>query len=365
MKTCRMLAGTLAAVALSTIGPGPCTTARAGNAGVTAAEGIVTVKDFTFADGGTLPSLRLHYLTMGTPRRDAAGHVTNAVLLLHGTTGSAEQFLGHGFAEALYGPGQPLDTGKLFLVVPDGIGAGGSSKPSDGLHARFPRYGYRDQVRAQHDLLERIGVTHLKLVLGTSMGGMQTWLWGETYPDAMDGLVAIASTPAAISGRNMMWRHMISQAVRQDPTWRGGDYAQDAPPRDWLRTAMPLFAIMTGSADQIQKEAPTRAAAMDLVARLEAAGRAIDANDYVYTFESSADYDPAPRLGAVTRPVLAINFADDLLNPPDLLDFTRASTVTAVLLPGGPHGYGHQTLAHAALWAPALRSFLEHVPGWP
>ena len=365
MKAWKMLAGILAAVTLSIIGPGTWTTARAGDADVTAAEGVVTVNDFTFADGEILSSLRLHYLTLGTPCRDAAGHVTNAVLLLHGTTGSAEQFLGHGFAEALYGPEQPLDTGKLFLVVPDGIGAGGSSKPSDGLHARFPHYGYRDQVRAQHDLLERIGITHLKLVLGTSMGGMQTWLWGETYPDAMDGLVAIASTPAAISGRNMMWRQMISQAVRRDPGWHGGDYARDAPPRDWLRTAMPLFAIMTGSADQIQKEAPTRAAAVDLVARLEAAGRAIDANDYAYTFESSTDYDPAPRLGAITKPVLAINFADDLLNPPDLLDFTRVSTVTPVLLPARPQGYGHQTLAHAALWAPALRSFLWQLPGWP
>ena len=212
------------------------------------AGGTVTLADFAFADGETLPALKLHYLTLGTPTRDAAGHVTNAVLLLHGTTGSATQFTERGFSDALYGPGQPLDATRFFLVIPDGIGAGASSKPSDGLHARFPRYGYRDQVRAAHDMLERIGVTHLKLVLGTSMGGMQAWLWGETYPRASDALVAVASTPAPISGRNMMWRQMISEAIRQDPDWRGGDYPGDAPPRAWARTVMPLFTIMTGNA---------------------------------------------------------------------------------------------------------------------
>ena len=358
-----MLAGILAAG----LGRGPmpdAAKADAAETGARAAEGTVTVSNFSFADGETLPKLELHYLTLGTPQRDAAGHVTNAVLLLHGTTGTAEQFVEPGFTDALYGSGQPLDTGKLFLVIPDGIGAGGSSKPSDGLHARFPHYGYRDQVRAQHDLLERIGVTHLKLVLGTSMGGMQTWLWGETYPDDMDALVAIASTPAQISGRNMMWRQMISQSVRQDPGWHGGDYAKDAPPRAWLRTAMPLFAIMTGSADQIQKEAPTREAATDFVAKLEMRGQTVDANNYAYTFESSADYDPAPRLGAIVKPMLTINFADDLLNPPDLLHLPKRLNDTAVMLPGGPRSYGHQTLTHAVLWAPALQAFLDHVPGW-
>ncbi len=326
--------------------------------------GTVTLSNFAFADGETMPALSLHYLTLGTPTRDAAGHVTNAVLLLHGTTGSAAQFTEHGFSDALYGPGQPLDTAKVFLIMPDGIGAGASSKPSDGLHAHFPRYGYRDQVRAAHDMLEQMGVTHLKLVLGTSMGGMQTWLWGETYPQASDALVAVASAPAQISGRNMMWRRMVNEAIRADPGWHGGDYPKDAPPHDWTRTAMPLFAIMTGNAERLQEEAPTRAKAIGLVDDAEARGRTADASDYLYTFESSADYDPAPRLGAIVKPLLTINFADDLLNPPDLLGLPKPGNITAAMLPGGPDSYGHQTLRHAARWAPALRAFLDNLPGW-
>jgi homoserine O-acetyltransferase/O-succinyltransferase len=171
-------------------------------------------------------------------------------------------------------------------VIPDAIGAGDSSKPSDGLRTHFPRYGYKDQVRAQHLLLEKIGITHLKLLLGTSMGGMQTWLWGEMFPNDMDCLAAIASTPAAISGKNMIWREMISQAIRSDPAWRNGDYSKDSPPRNWIKAAIPLSAIMTGSAEQLQKQAPTRQTAIDLVGKLEADGETYDANDMFYAFES-------------------------------------------------------------------------------
>ncbi|HKM69679.1 MAG TPA: alpha/beta fold hydrolase [Stellaceae bacterium] len=177
-------------------------------------DAFVDLHDFVFGDGENLASLKLHYLTLGTPRRDASGAIANGVLLLHGTAGSAADFAQAAFFDALYGAGEPLDLSRYFLVIPDAIGAGDSSKPSDGLHAHFPHYRYKDQVRAQHLLLERIGIKHLKLVLGTSMGGMQTWLWGEMFPNDMDCLVAIASTPAAISGRNMIWREMISQAIR-------------------------------------------------------------------------------------------------------------------------------------------------------
>ena len=321
-------------------------------------------RDFRFADGESLPALTLHYRTLGAAVRDAAGNITNAVLMLHGTTGSAETFLARGFSDALYGPGQPLDAAKYFLVIPDGIGAGQSSKPSDGMHARFPHYGYVDQVRAQHDLVTALGIKHLKLVIGTSMGGMQTWLWGETYPDAADALVAVASTPAAVSGRNKMWREMISQAIRLDPEWHDGDYDKTKPPTAWARTSLPLFAIMTDNAEDLQSRAPTAADAVDLVSNLSSRGKTIDANDYLYTFESSRDYDPAPRLGAINKPILAINFADDLLNPPGLLNLPQLATLTAVMLPGGPKSYGHQTLSHAALWAPALSSFLTALPGW-
>jgi homoserine O-acetyltransferase len=194
-------------------------------------DGFVDLNDFVFGDGENLASLKLHYLTLGTPRRDASGAIANGVLLLHGTAGSAADFAQATFFDALYGAGEPLDLSRYFLVIPDAIGGGDSSKPSDGLHSHFPHYGYKDQVRAQHLLLERIGVKHLKLVLGTSMGGMQTWLWGEMFPNDMDCLVAIASTPAAISGRNMIWRAMISQAIRSDPAWKNGDYSKDSPPK--------------------------------------------------------------------------------------------------------------------------------------
>ena len=320
------------------------------------------VHDFVFDDGETLASLKLHYLPLGTPHRNASGAITNGVLLLHGTAGSAADLVTADFFDALYGAGEPLDLSRYFLVIPDAIGAGDSSKPSDGLRAHFPRFGYRDQVRADHQMLEQIGIRHLKVVLGTSMGGMQTWLWGEMFPNAMDCLVAIASTPAAISGRNMIWREMISQAIRSDPAWKSGDYPKESPPKNWIKATIPLSAIMTGSAGQLQKQAPTRQTAIDLVDKLEAAGEAYDANDMLYAFESSADYDPASKLNAIIKPMLTINFADDLTNPPEHLHLPTASNYTEVMFPADPASYGHMTLAHPAVWAPALQSFLQRLP---
>jgi homoserine O-acetyltransferase/O-succinyltransferase len=320
------------------------------------------VHDFVFGDGETLASLKLHYLTLGMPRRDASGAITNGVLLLHGTAGSSADLTKAEFFDALYDAGEPLDLSSYFLVIPDAIGAGASSKPSDGLHAHFPRYGYKDQVRAQHQMLEQIGIKHLKMVLGTSMGGMQTWLWGEMYPNDMDCLVAIATTPAAISGRNMVWREMVSQAIRGDPAWKNGDYPKDSPPKSWIKTAIPLSAIMTGSSEQLQRQAPTRETAIDLVDELQASGEAYDANDFLYAFESSADYDPAPMLSAIIKPMLTINFADDLTNPPEHLHLPTASNYTEVMFPAGPASYGHMTLAHPDVWAPALQSFVQRLP---
>ena len=327
--------------------------------------GDVTLKDFRFADGEKLDSLRLHYITLGTPVRDAAGQITNAVLLLHGTVGSSAQFLIPSFADPLFGQGEPLDIRKFYVVVPDGIGAGESSKPSDGLHARFPHYGYKDQVLAQHELLDQIGVHHLRLVLGPSMGGMQAWLWGETYPNGMDALVALATTPAPLNGRNMLWRQMIVQAIRQDPGWNGGDYPPGSPPQGWIRTAIPLFTIMTGNAEQLERLLPLRSEAEKVLGALEAKAKATDPKNYLYTFESWADYDPASKLGAITKPILAINFEDDLLNPPELLRFPSLPGLTHVMLPGGEGSFGHLTANHADKWAPALKTFLAKVPGWP
>jgi homoserine O-acetyltransferase/O-succinyltransferase len=336
--------------------------AQAANSQPKPKDAFVELHDFVFGDGETLAALKLHYLTLGTPRRDASGAIVNGVLLLHGTAGSAADLVQAAFFDALYGAGEPLDLSRYFLVIPDAIGAGDSSKPSDGLRTHFPHYGYRDQVRAQHLLLEKIGIRRLKLVLGTSMGGMQTWLWGEMFPNDMDSLVAIASTPAAISGRNMIWREMISQAIRSDPAWKNGDYPKDSPPKNWIKAAIPLSAIMTGSPEQLQKQAPTREKAIDLVDKLEASGEAYDANDFLYAFESSADYDPAPMLNAIIKPMLTINFADDLTNPPEHLHLPTTSNYTEVMFPAGPASYGHMTLAHPAVWASALGSFLQRLP---
>src|SRR3984957_10360409 len=325
-------------------------------------DAFVELHDFLFGNGETLGSLKLHYLTLGAARRDASGAIDNGILLLHGTEGAADDLGRAAFFDALYGAGEPLDLSRYFLVIPDAIGAGASSKPSDGLQAHFPHYGYKDQVRAQHLLLEKMGIKRLKLVLGTSMGGMQTWLWGEMFPNDMDCLVAIASTPAAISGRNMIWREMISQAIRGDPAWQNGDYPKDSPPRNWVNAVIPLSAIMTGSAEQLQKHGPTRATAIDLVENLEASGEAYDANDMPYDFESSADYDPAPNLHVINKPMLTINFSDDLTNPPQFLHLPTASNYTEVVIPAGADSYGHMTIAHPAVWAPALHSFLERLP---
>ena len=325
-------------------------------------DAFVDIHDFVFGDGEKLPSLKLHYLTLGAPRRDASGAITNGVLLLHGTAGSAADLVTADFFDALYGAGEPLDLSRYFLVIPDAIGAGDSSKPSDRLRAHFPHYGYKDQVRADHQMLEQIGIKHLTLVLGTSMGGMQTWLWGEMFPNDMDRLVALASTPAAISGRNMVWREMVSQAIRDDPGWKNGDYPADSSPKNWINAVIPLSAIMTGSAEQLQKQGPTRKTAVAFVERLEVSGKTYDANDMLYSFESSADYDPAPNLHVINKPMLTINFADDLTNPPEFLNLPTASNYTAVMIPAGPDSYGHMNIAHPAVWAPALGSFLQRLP---
>jgi homoserine O-acetyltransferase/O-succinyltransferase len=336
--------------------------AQAANSQPKPNDAFVEFHDFVFDDGETLASLKLHYLTLGTPRRGASGAIVNGVLLLHGTAGSAADLAQAAFFDALYGAGEPLDLSRYFLVIPDAIGAGGSSKPSDGLQAHFPHYGYKDQVRAQRLLLEKIDIRHLKLVLGTSMGGMQTWLWGEMFPNDMDCLVAIASTPAAISGRNMIWREMISHAIRSDPAWKNGDYPKDSAPKNWINAVVPLSAIMTGSAEQLQKQGPTRATAIDLVENLEISSEAYDANDMLNAFESSADYDPAPNLHVINKPMLTINFADDLTNPPQFLRLPTASNYTSVIIPSGPDSYGHMNIAHPAVWASALGSFLQPLP---
>jgi len=288
--------------------------------------------------------------------------VRNAVLITHGTTGSGAQFTGPAFAGQLFGPGQPLDAATHFIVLPDGIGHGKSSKPSDGLHARFPRYGYLDMVEAQRRLLtEALGVTHLRLVMGTSMGGMHTWLWGQLHPDMMDALMPLASLPTQIAGRNRVWRRMAIDAIRQDPRWLGGDYK--AQPGS-LRLAAQMLYFMSNNPVLRQAEAPTLAQAdAKLDAFVDRYVKTADANDMLYALEASKDYDPSPGLERIQAPLLAINSADDLINPPELgileREIKRVPKGRAVLLPLTSDTRGHGSHTVAALWKGYLVELLK------
>jgi homoserine O-acetyltransferase len=322
--------------------------------------------DFKFADGQSLPELRIHYIALGSPKRDASNRVSNAVLILHGTTGSGSGFLSRNFAGELFGPGQLLDTARYYVILPDGIGHGGSSKPSDGMHARFPRYTYDDMVDAQHRLLtEGLGVNHLRLVMGTSMGCMHAWVWGERYPDFVDGLVPLACAPTQIAGRNRMMRKMLIDAIRTDPDWRGGDYT--APPTRGLRSALAMLFIMTSSPMQQQKAAPTRDAADAYITKyIDDRLRTTDANDMLYAFDASRDYDPSPKLESVRAAVLAINSADDVVNPPELglmeQLMPRVQHGRYVLIPTSSETRGHGTHSMPAVWKSYLADFLKQLP---
>jgi len=323
------------------------------------------VRNFKFETGETLPEVRLHYLALGTPRRDASGVVRNAVLILHGTTGSGAGFMSPTYAGVLFGPGQLLDTSKFYVVLPDNIGHGGSTKPSDGLHARFPKYTYDDMVDAQHELLTKgLGVNHLRLVMGTSMGCMHAWVWGERFPDFVDGLVPLACAPTQIAGRNRMMRTMIMDFIRDDPGYDGGDYT--VQPRG-LRAAMGMLFVLTSAPKVQQRTAPTRAAADSAIrAYLDQNTRSHDANDVVYAFDASRNYDPSPKLELITAHVLAINSADDFVNPPELgiveRLMPRVKHGRFVLLPITDQTRGHGTHSLPAVWKNYLAHFLKTLP---
>ena len=319
------------------------------------------IRDFPFASGETLPVLRLHYLTLGRLRRDAGGSARNAVLILHGTGGSGSQFLSPLFAGELYGPGQPLDTTTHYLILPDNLGHGRSSKPSDGLKARFPHYTYGDMVAAQYRLVtDGLHVDHLLLVMGTSMGCMHSWLWAERHPDFMDGVVPLACAPTQIAGRNRMMRRMIIEDIRGDPDWRGGTYSQQ--PRGLL-AALQLLFMMSSSPLQLQRTASTRDSADAYITRwLRERLAETDANDMAYQFEASRDYDPRPDLERITVPVLAINSADDLVNPPELAIMERLMPRVKqgrfVLIPTSDITRGHGTHTVAAAWKQYFAPFV-------
>jgi homoserine O-acetyltransferase len=321
-------------------------------------------KDFTFQSGERL-DVRLHYVTLGEPRRDGEGRVVNAVLLLHGTSGTSAQWLSPTTGPELFDPGQPLDAARWYVIIPDGLGRGGSSRPSEGLRGKFPHYGYADVVEAQHLLVTKaLGVDHLRAVVGTSMGGMMTWMWAERWPDAMDAVMPIACQPMAISGRNLLFRRIVTEAIRNDPDFRGGDYR--TPPRHWVYTAALWPAVLDGAA-HLQAEAPSREASVALYERLVASARASwDANDLLRWLESSADYNPEPGLGRIRARVLAVNFADDVLNPAELPD-TEALVrgipgARFVLVPTSPGTRGHLTLLLAGTWKSYLAELLASLP---
>ena len=324
-------------------------------------EGDFVIRNFRFTSGETLPELRIHYRTLGTPRKDAQGAVRNAVLIMHGTGGTGGQFTGRNFAGELFGPGQPLDAAKYFIILPDDIGHGGSSKPSDGLRAKFPRYGYVDMVTAEHRLVtEGLGVNRLRLVMGTSMGGMHTWMWGGMYPGFMDALMPLASLPTQIAGRNRAWRRVVIDAIRNDPEWKNGEYT--AQPQS-LRTAAQMLWLVGSNPVRRQRDAPTVADA-DRVLEAYVANymKTGDANNILYALEASRDYDPGPGLEKITAPLVALNTADDIINPPELQilerEITRVSKGRAIVLPLSERTAGHGTHTMAAVWKEHLVALL-------
>lgn len=338
--------------------------ASAQNAWPEQREGDAVFKDFNFASGETLPELKIHYITLGTAKRNAAGDIVNGVLLLHGTSGTSKNWLQPTLAGELFAPGAPLDAQKYFIVIPDGIGRGGSSKPSDGLRTKFPHYRYVDMVVATHGLLtEHLGVKHLRLVLGTSMGGMQSWMWGEMHPDFMDGLVPIASQPIAISGRNWMYRRIGIEAIKNDPDWNGGNYEKN--PTHYVYAA-PISVLMTESAVHFQQIAPTREAMDARYRQMVERASKLDANNQLYAIEAVMDYDPSKDLEKIKAKLLAINFADDEVNPPELgvmeNGIKRVAGARFVLIPASDKTHGHYTYNLAAFWKQHLADFMNSLP---
>ena len=325
-------------------------------------EGDFMVREFHFASGETLPELRLHYTTLGKPLRDAQGRVSNAVMILHGTGGEGHQFLRPQFADTLFAPGGLLDPARYYIILPDGIGHGHSSKPSDGAHARFPHYTYADMVAAQHQLLTQgLGVDHLRLLMGTSMGCMHAFLWGEQYAGEVDALMPLACLPVQIAGRNRMWRRMIIDAITSDPGWQNGDYATE--PLTALRAAADLLMVAGSAPALMQRQYPDRDAADKYTQdSLATQLRTLDANDLLYQVSASRDYDPSARLGEISAPVMWVNSADDFINPPELgiaeHQAARLQHGRFVLLPVSELTHGHGTHTWAVAWLDHLRELL-------
>jgi len=321
-------------------------------------EGTFIARDFRFHTGEVMPELKLHYTTIGAP-------TGQPVLLLHGTGGSARGFLTPAFGGELFGEGQPLDATKYFIILPDAIGAGKSSKPSDGLRAKFPRYNYDDMVAAQHLLVTQgLGITHLRLVIGNSMGGMHVWQWGSAYPQFMDALVPMAAQPSEMASRNWMMRRLLVESIRSDPDWNNGDYTTQPKA---VRLANAMFRVATsGGTLAYQKLAPTREKADKLAEEALSAPFNADANDFMYQWDSSRDYNASPGLPKIEAALLAINAADDERNPPETgvmeREMKRVKNGRLYLIPASEDTRGHGTTGMAKFWKQQLQEFLQAVP---
>lgn len=325
-------------------------------------EGEVTIRDFKFRSGEIMPAVRLHYATLGTPHRNAKGEIDNAVMVLHGTGGSGKQFLQPQFADELYGPGQPLDIKRYYIILPDNVGHGASSKPSDGLRMKFPQYDYDDMVELQHRMLtEGLGIRKLRLIMGTSMGCMHGFIWGETYPDFAQALMPMACQPVEIAGQNRMWRQLMIDAIKADPAWMGGEYKSQ--PVQGVRTASSISFVAGGAPLNLQKNYPTRDAATAFVReRVERDMASRDANDMIYQFESSRTYNPWPGLEKITAPMTWINSADDFINPRNLpypeQAVKRMPNARFRLIPESDETRGHGTHTWAVNWKADLVDLL-------
>ena len=325
-------------------------------------EGDVVLSDFRFRSGEALPELRIHYATLGTPHRDAEGRIDNAVMVLHGTGGSGRQFLAPQFADALYGPGRPLDLARYYVILPDGIGHGRSSKPSDGLRMRFPHYDYDDMVEAQRLLLDRLGVARLRLLMGTSMGCMHGFVWAESHPDRVRAIMPMACLPTEIAGHNRMWRRMAVEGIRRDPAWAEGNYTSQ--PIEGLRTAVSLLQVAGFAPLYLQRAYPTRETAEAyIVERVERDIATRDANDLIYQLEASRTYNPLPGLERIRTPMTWVNSADDFINPPDYgiaeAAARRMPSVRYVLIPASAETRGHGTHTWARFWERELVDLLR------
>ena len=330
-------------------------------------EGDAVLRNFRFGSGERMDELRIHYGTLGTPRRDSKGVVTNAVMILHGTGGSGRQFLQPQFADELYGPGQPLDLARYYVILPDGIGHGKSSKPSDGMRMRFPKYDYDDMVEAQRRMLvEGLGVTRLRLLMGTSMGCMHGFVWAEAHPDFARAIMPMACLPTEIAGHNRMWRKLVVEGIKADPAWAGGDYA--AEPLQGLRTAVSILQIAGFAPLYLQKAYPTREAAdAYIVDRVAKDLPTRDANDLIYQVEASRNYNPWPRLERIRAPIAWVNSSDDFINPSEYGiaedAARRLKTGRYILIRATSDTRGHGTHTWAKFWRQELIDLLARTEG--